>query len=319
MVRWAVSLGLLGLLLTLVDLGEISEVFQSADATYLVLAVVIMLGDRVLMAGKWLPLLWINVPDVSAGRAVRAYFAASFAALFLPASVGGDALRAYGVGKDRDAVMEVGASVLLERVLGVFGSGVVALLILWVAARANLPMGPLFPLAVGCALVGIGAAGIPFSSTARKFVKWLLARFRAHRWQDLVERFGSAYGLYRGHPRTLVVVAALSVVEQLVSVGVYWAAARALQLEVPFEALFVAVPLSMFVARIPVGIAGIGILEGGLVYLLGLFGIPGGHALSLSLAGRLVEFAAVLPGALWWRELTAMARGANPAGDQTAS
>lgn len=302
--RWAVSLGLIGILLILVDLNEVFQVLRSADPVFLAVAVVLFVADRLLMAGKWLPLLRVQEPEIRAYRAVRAYFAASFAQLLLPASVGGDALRAYGLGRDRRAVVEVGASVVVERVLGLVGSGVVALAVLWIALRANLPMEFLLPWAAGCAAVGLFTVTVPFSRTAQRLLRRVLALFDRQRWTELVERFGTAYGLYREHVSTLVVVGGLSVIEQLVPVLVFWAVAQSLQLAISLEALFVAVPLSMFAARIPIGIAGLGILEGGLVYLLGLYGVPGAQAISLALAGRLAEFIGLLPGAWWWRELT---------------
>lgn len=306
-VKWGVSLVLIGLLVMLVDLDEVARVLQSANVWFLAVAVGITLGDRLLMAGKWLPLLRIQFPEAGAGRAVRAYFASSFAALLLPASVGGDVLRSYGVGKNRGSVVEVGASVVFERVLGLVGSGVVALVALWVAIWGGVPMGFLLPWAVGCAGAGVAAAVVPFSPRVRSYVKRVLRLFAGKGWTEPLERFGTAYSVYRGHAQTLVVVGGLSALEQLVPVLAYWTIAQGLQLGLSVEALLVAVPLSMFAARIPIGIAGIGILEGGLVYLLGLFGVPAAQALSLAVTGRVVEFVAVLPGVLWWKQLV----GAN--------
>ncbi len=302
--KWLVTLGLVAVLVVAVDLGEVYGTLRSASLAPLGLAVAIYVGDRLLMAGKWFPLLRIQLPGVSLARAVRAYFAASFAALILPASVGGDALRAVGLGRERDAVLEVGASVVAERVLGLVGSGLVALLVLWVAWRAGAAVGVLTPWALVCAGAGVAAVVIPYSRRARRGLKALLDRFESWKAAGYVERFGVAYGAYRGHSRTLVAVGALSALEQLVPVLAYGAAARALGLDLPAVAVFVAVPLSLFAARLPISVAGIGIMEGGLVYLLGLFGVSGAEALSLALVGRGVALVAVLPGALWWTELT---------------
>ena len=302
--RWVVSLGLIAALLIAVDLSEVFEVLRSADPIYLALGAAFVVADRLLMAGKWLPLLRVQQSGIEAYRAIRAYFAASFAQLLLPASVGGDALRAYGLGREQNAVIEVGASVVVERVLGLVGSGVVALGILWVALRADLPMGYLLPWALGCALLGIFAVTVPFSKKVQQLLKRCLDLFEGQTWTGLIERFGSAYHLYKNHARTLTIVGLLSVIEQLGPVLVFWAVARALQLDVSVEALFVAVPLSMFAARIPIAIAGLGVLEGSLMYLLGLYGISSAQAISLALAGRLAELIGLLPGAWWWRELT---------------
>lgn len=317
--KWLVTVGLVALVVAVVDLGEVYATLRSADAGPLGVALAFTLGDRLLMAGKWFPLLRIQLPDVGLARAVRAYFAASFAALLLPASVGGDVLRAVGLGRDREAVVEVGASVALERVLGLAGSGLVALAALWVALAADIPMGFLVPWALACVGAGVVAAVVPFSPRARRGLAAVLARFEGRRGVDLLQRFGSAYGAYEGHPWTLVAVGVLSALEQVVPVFTFWAAAWALGLEVSFEALFVAAPLTVFAARMPISVAGIGILEGGLVYLLGLFGVPGAQALSLALVGRAVELVALLPGAFWWTELSGEGTGVSATRSESPS
>lgn len=302
--RWLVTLGLLVVLALIVDLREVLRTVRSTDPGLLGIVLLVALGDRLLMAGKWIPLLRIQLPDVSPARAIRAYFAASFAALFLPGSVGGDILRAVGLGTDREAVMEVGASVAIERVLGLAGSGFFALLVLYVAWSADVAVGFLVPWAVACAAIGIGAVILPSIPAARRALDSTLPRLDTWKMAGLLERFVAAYGAYRAHTRTLVWVGLLSAVEQIMPVLMFWAAAWALGLAISFEALFVAVPLTVFATRIPISVAGIGILEGGLVYFLGLFGVPGTQALSLALVGRVVEFVALLPGAFWWTDLS---------------
>jgi len=301
--KWAVSLGLLGGLLLLVDLGEVYTVLRSADPLLLAVAFGFALADRLLMAGKWLPLLKIQIPGVSPARAIRAYFASTFAGLLLPASVGGDVIRTIGVGRDRKAVMEVGASVVLERVLGLVGSGIIALVSLWIALKASVPMGFLVPWVGACVGAGFLAVVLPFSARVQKGLETVLSFLKGKKWISLLERFGSAYGMYQGHARTLVVVGFLSVIEQIMPVLVFWASTHALHLDLSFESLMVAVPLTAFAGRLPISVAGIGVIEGGLVYLLGLFGAPATDVLSLAVVNRVVGLFALIPGAFWWKDL----------------
>ena len=109
--------------------------------------------------------------------------------------------------------------------------------------------------------------------------------------------------LYRHHVGTLVVVGALSLVEQAFPIVIMWTLVRALDLTVSLFALSVTVPLALFVGRLPIAIAGIGVLDGALVYLLGVFGVSPTDPLSLALAGRFVELVALLPGGLFWSNL----------------
>jgi len=302
--RWGISLVLLGILVLLVDLREIYGTLRSANLPLLGVALGIALADRVLMAGKWFPLLRVQLPNAKFGRAIRAYFAAGFAGLILPSTMGGDALRSIGLGRDRDSVVEVGGSIVLERLLGLIGSGIITLLVLWVAWQASIPMGVLLPWALACVGLSLLLAILPFSARVRRGIRWVLDRFEGKRWVDLVERFGEAYRTYREYPQTLLVVGFLSVIEQFAPILIFWVGAHALHLGLSFESIFVAVPLTMFIGRLPISVAGIGVIEGGLVYILGLFGATAPQAVSLSVAGRVVELFTLLPGLVWWSELT---------------
>lgn len=315
-VRWGVSFALLGILALLVDFQEVYRTLQSANLPLLGAALGVAFADRLLMAGKWFPLLRVQLPDAKISRAIRAYFASGFAGLILPSSVGGDALRSVGLGRDRDSVVEVSASVVLERLLGLVGSGIVTLLVLWVAWKASIQMGVLLPWALACFGVSLLLAIVPYSAHMRRGLGKVLRHFEGKRWANLLRRFGEACKTYRGHQRTLLVVGFLSVVEQFAPILVLWIGARALHLGLSFESIFVAVPLTFFVARLPVSVAGIGVVEGGLVYLLGLFGASVSQAVSLSVVGRVVELCTLLPGAVWWNELTG--RGARDQKSPTA-
>ena len=296
------TLGLLGLLASVVDLAELTRVLRSTDLRWFGVVLAIILADRVVMAAKWLPLLRVQAPGVSFIRALKAYFASNFAGFFLPASIGGDILRTVGLGRQQSAVVEVGASVVLERILGLVGSGVIALLSLWIAVRAGVSIGILLPWALAAVLGGLVTAILPFSRRVQGLLSRLLAPFEG-RWRAVVERFAAACHAYRGHGGTVVGVGVLSALEQFFPVLAFMGASVALGSHVPVQALVASVPLMVFAARLPISISGFGVVEGSMVYLLGLFGVPAVEALSLTVVTRVAEILAYLPGAIWWREL----------------
>lgn len=297
--RVGVSIGLILLLVWIVDLGRLTAVLGRADVPLLAFAVLMALADRAMMIGKWYPLLEVQGLDISLAHAARAYLAASFASLFLPSSVGADVVRSFALGGERRATLEVGASIVVERTLGLSASVILCTSVLLLALSQAFPLAFLLPwiLAIGAALVGA-----TFLMLRPGRASWLL-RYREQRWFQLGHRFARACALYRHHLGTLVVVAVLSLVEQAFPIVVLWILVHALDLEVSLFALFVAVPLALFVGRLPIAIAGIGVIEGALVYLLGAFGVPPAEALSLALAGRFVELVALLPGGLFWSSL----------------
>jgi glycosyltransferase 2 family protein len=297
--RAGVSIGLILLLARMVDWNQLAAVVVRADVALLGLASLTVLADRAMMIGKWYPLLRVQGLDIPFTHAARVYLAASLASLFLPTSVGADLLRTLALGARRRTTLEVGASIVVERMLGLAGSVLLCAVVLVLALSQAFALAFLLPwiLGFGCALLGMAFLMLRPGWWRR------LEPYRERRWFQLGHRFVLACMLYRHRAGTLAVVGLLSLVEQAFPILVLWILVQALDLEISLFALVVAVPLTLFVGRLPIAIAGIGVLEGALVYLLGVFGVSPTDALSLALAGRFVELVALLPGGLFWSSL----------------
>lgn len=300
--RWTVTALLLILVLRSVDVGRAADLLLAGSLPLAALAVAIFVLDRLVMAAKWYPLLHIQTPEVSPAAAVRAYFAASLAGTFLPTSVGSDVLRAVGLGRPRHKVAEIGVSIVLERLLGIAAACLLALVAIAVAStRSELTV--LVPWAV-LALVAAGVAGVaPFSRKLRSLPVALYQRFPGLPGKGALQRVDRAYTVYGRHRKVVLGVAAATLLEQLVPVLQFGVLSHALGSFPGIEALIVAVPLAMLISRLPVAVASLGVLEGSLVVLLGLYGTPAEVALALAFAYRIVILLAVLPGALFWSDL----------------
>jgi uncharacterized protein (TIRG00374 family) len=119
--RAAIAAGLTAYILWRSHPREVLAAMAGADWRLIAIAVALVLVDRALMAYRWLLLLCIIDPaDRPPLREVmRIFFVSTFVGTFLPASIGGDAVRAYSMTRlnvrGRDAV----ASVFMDRMLGV--------------------------------------------------------------------------------------------------------------------------------------------------------------------------------------------------------
>jgi uncharacterized protein (TIRG00374 family) len=302
--RWLFTAVLLALVLRLLDWSTLLELLGSANPLLLALAFLVAVADRVLMFGKWFPLLRAQVPDFPLGRAGRGYFAASVGIILLPASGGADLLRAVGLGRRSGQVARLAASVVAERILGLAATGVAAAVALALAPVAGLDIYGrgtwigLIALLSGLALI------LPVTEWGPRVVERFFARYRHHRLGESLHRFSVACAVYRKHKPVWYAVWLLSIIEQFVPVVMLWLVALSLGVAVPFVALLVTVPLTMLAVRLPITMAGLGVFEGGLVYLLGHLGTDPTHALAIALGSRVVGFAVLLPGVVWWRELT---------------
>src|SRR5437870_3820295 len=129
-IRIAVAAGLTAYILWKSHPRAVAAAAAGADWRPMAIAVLLVLVDRSLMAYRWLVLLCIIDPAERPPFAavMRIFFVSTFLGTFLPASVGGDAVRAYSIAKLNVRPGDAVASVFMDRMLGLASILVMALI-----------------------------------------------------------------------------------------------------------------------------------------------------------------------------------------------
>ena len=99
-IRLAITAVILALLARGIDFGESARAIGAIDLRYLALVLGLVAIDRSVMIWRWILLLRARDIKISAIEAARLFLVSSFVGSFLPAGIGGDAARAYGLSKD---------------------------------------------------------------------------------------------------------------------------------------------------------------------------------------------------------------------------
>ena len=289
--RLGVSFGLLAILaFAVADPRDLAGLIGGVRLPELFLATAIAAGDRVLMAYKWRLLLLARRVPLDLWTAVRAYFAATFAGLLLPVTVGADAIRVLAV--RRFGVYDVAASIFVERLVGAVAVATLAtassvLILSWLS---ELEPRRVALLVTGAALMGL--VGFIVSL-------WLVGEWIGRRLGDgsRLSKFWAAYLAYRGHPSTLLLFYLLSVFESLLPVFGMYVIGRGLGLDLPLGVIVATIPVALTIARLPISLGGFGVQELSFVYLVGLFGVPATEGLAVMLVGDAVFILTLLPSA----------------------
>ena len=289
--RLGVSFGLLAILaFAVADPRDLAGLIGGVRLPELFLATAIAAGDRVLMAYKWRLLLLARRVPLDLWTAVRAYFAATFAGLLLPVTVGADAIRVLAV--RRFGVYDVAASIFVERLVGAVAVATLAtassvLILSWLS---GLEPRRVALLVTGAALMGL--VGFIVSL-------WLVGEWIGRRLGDgsRLSKFWAAYLAYRGHPSTLLLFYLLSVFESLLPVFGMYVIGRGLGLDLPLGVIVATIPVALTIARLPISLGGFGVQELSFVYLVGLFGVPATEGLAVMLVGDAVFILTLLPSA----------------------
>ena len=294
-VRISIAIGLTALLLWQSDPSSVVEAARAADLRYIVLAGLLVIADRALMAYRWLTLLSPLEPDERPSFSVvmRVFFISTFVGTFLPASVGGDAVRAYGLSRRGVGGINAVASVVMDRLLGV-----VSILIVGVAgamlARELIDIRVLYPALGLLGAVCAGAVAAVFSPRMASLAGSVLERLP--RGKDAGHRLVAAIQRYAAYRGDLANVLACSVAVQVLRVLQTYCLGLALGLGLPLSVYFALVPLILLIVLMPITINGIGTTQAGFVWLFGRAGIASAPAFALSVLFLAIAIIGNLPG-----------------------
>ena len=299
LLRIAVALGLTAFILWQSDPRAIGAALAGANWRWIAATLALVLVDRALMAWRWLLLL----RPVASGAALtlpvvlRIFFVSTFVGTFLPASVGGDAVRAVSLSRHGVRMADSVASVLADRIFGTLSILLVAAAAVWFAP-ADLP-GWLAPSTVG--LTAIAAAGVGiglFHPGAERLAGTALQRLTRGKLLEAGTNLLGSLRRYAHAPGALASVLGGSIAVQLLRISQAWLLGLALGIPAGFLAYLVYIPVILLVMLLPITINGIGTSQAAFVWLFAASGVSAADAFALSVLFLALGTVGNLPGGI---------------------
>jgi uncharacterized protein (TIRG00374 family) len=296
--RLLVTLSLVGFLISRIDFKRLPETISSLYWLPLIVAFGFGHVDRLLMALKWRFLIKSQGLSVSVSNAIRTTYMGNFGGQFLPGGIGTDVVRVYLLRKLHLPTISVAASILIERLLGLYAHIVVALVAVGVARLGVVSISDklAWTIILVSVLYTIGFA-LSFAPWVERLLETCDKRFPNARYLHKALVGVRSYRSYRKNKATLVSFFFLSVLEVVVLTLIFYFAAEAMALKISIIQLLVSVPLTMILARLPVSIHGIGVFEAIVALFFVQFGESINHAAIYGFLMRILEFFVLLPGA----------------------
>jgi hypothetical protein len=278
LLRILVSVLLLCAVLVYADVGEVVRAVRDGDWAWFAAGVGLMAVAVVVGALRWRVLLDGAEIAVSRLRASRVFATSLILNNVLPTSLGGDAVRAWLVGRASGRLVGAAAATIVDKV-----SGVALLFVLgWIAVALD-------PESVPGSLVGVFAWVTAGVVAAFVVVALVVAGVRPvlHRLPDRVAlAIRDAWATFRvwaRSPKLLVSLVGLGLAYQALALVVLILVGKTIGLELSFALAAVTVSIVLVVMLIPVSIGGLGVREGGFVLLLAQADIGAAQATLLSL------------------------------------
>ena len=293
-----------------VEIGMVFDVLADTNLAWFALSFSIMLVTVPVLAMRWGWLLCAHAIEERIPWLTRAYFVAYTAGQVLPTSLGGDAVRVVETTRrhaGRAAVIT--GTVLLERGLG--GAATVLL----GAVGFLLSIGR-YDVSAYLWLEGVFVFGtlvlgfMFFARSARPLLRRVKPLLERVRLEGPVESFYEGIHHYRGRPRLLGEVFAVTLAVQTVRILAIWAGAKAVGIDLDPRIYYVFGPLLFLVMLVPFTLNGLAVREAFFVSFLGSVGVEANQAFAAGFLYFLVTLLLAVPGGaiLLWEGLRGGAR-----------
>ncbi|MBP8605043.1 MAG: flippase-like domain-containing protein [Phycisphaerae bacterium] len=293
-----------------VDFRQVGLTLKRMHPLVLPAASLIYIFSQALLGLRWWIFLRAQGVAISLWLTIKLTFLGLFFNNFMPSSVGGDLIRAWYVSQHSPKKLQAALGVIIDRIMGLVSTLIIAV--------------------AGYLLFMRGQKGMLQVSHSNSLISSLLERyphirfysvilvvlivisvFVLGRWinfevilKRLFERVLYFWGqlkevitIYYHYPLVLVVSFGLTLLLQSIVILSYWAIGRELGIGACWGYYFVFFPIVWIIGSIPISIAGIGILEGGVVFLFVTFAHADLESVTaLALCQRITWIAASLPG-----------------------
>ncbi len=292
------------------DWAELAGVFKRLDLWYFALTLVVYALAQLVIGFRWWVMLRALAIHIPLSAAFRLHFIGLFYNNVMPGSVGGDLLKAWYVAKHTHMRLEGALSVLVDRVVGLGGMVLMAIAAYLLFLRGQgleAPGGGEGGSENGLARYGqaalwVGAAvavvlvAVLVHPRSRARVRGLVAKV-GQRGRSWLGRTRQALGVYCSKPLTMLYAVALTLIGQSMVILAFWILGRNLAVAAGLKYYFVVFPVTWVIGAIPVSIAGLGVLEAGVVEMFTrMTATAAESALALALCQRFVWVIASLPG-----------------------
>jgi glycosyltransferase 2 family protein len=283
----AVSIALLWVLFSRVDLARLWGIARQASTPWLIAALALYLVMVLISAWRWGLLLKAQGLDFPFGRLTASFLVATFFNNFLPSNIGGDVVRIADTAPAAGSKTLATTVVLIDRGIGLLGLVLMAALGATAGARFGKSTAG---VGAGVLWAGFGLAAMiatPALLMPQAFVRMLQPLRILHReWVDVrLDRLTMALARFRESPGAIAGCFAGAVVVQAVLVAFYLAIAHSMRIPIGFAELAVIVPITFIVQMLPVSLNGFGVREATFGFYFSRLGLPLESALLVSFMG----------------------------------
>lgn len=292
--KFVITVALLLLVSSQVDLDQLLSLSSEIDWTFLVLAIVITLAQTIILSWRWHRIVGFLGGALGVGLATRLSFLGVFMNQVLPTSIGGDVFRVWGLHRHGVASGIGLISVVIDRVTGLLALSVLvtfSTVLVW--ALLNDAIFRLVILFSSPAIVGLMSVCIIIDRYRFDFLN--------HHVSRLISELAAGMRKLVINPNHAAEVLMLGVLAQATGLIAAFVLGKGIGIEVDMFTSMALVGSVILLSALPVSLGGWGVREASMMTLFAIVGVSNEKSLLLSVLYGLVMMIASLPGGfVWW-------------------
>jgi len=294
------SLGLLTYLIFLANpekiLVIISRIWSGGNVVYVLLAIISFTFAILVYAFRWQVLLKGYNINVGLIKLFKFYLIGLFFNNFLPTGIGGDITRIYNLIQESDDRTVGFASVMTERLLGITSTLILTLLSLtWLLG--SFSTNRILYINIILLLLILLFFYLVFNRKYPESFAEKVKSVQVFKFGERIDKLFEAIRYFQDKKMVYVKVISVSLFAQALVIIMHYFCVLALNLEVSILYMFLVVPVTFLLTMLP-SINGLGVRDGGFVFLLGKKGISTAASLSLSFLAIVVPMIVSIAGAI---------------------
>jgi uncharacterized protein (TIRG00374 family) len=313
-----VSIALILYVFRRVPVAAVSAELASAQLGFVLLGFGMYLLAIIVNAAKWQVLLHAQEVRIPFPALLQFQFVGFFFNNFLPANVGGDVMRGYGLARYTDRTADAAVSVVVDRIIGLLAYMSTAVVAAFVAV-VLIGHQELRGIEWVAILVLVALTGFLGTLISRRIRALISAFFGLRLMSPLAPMWDSvskAFDSYRFRSRALVAAFGVGLLGIACTTLVNWLLSQSMGGGMSLLEILLFNPLIALVLMIPISIGGLGLSQNAYTFFYGLAGVPAYHALAVSLLLYFVQVVASLPGGVLWLRIRRRPAGPEPGSER---
>lgn len=271
--RIVFSLGIIGFIITKIDLNLFLSTIENFHLKFYLLAVILLLLQLYTFGIGWRLALESKGYKFRSIDIFRTIFVSNFFAIVLPSTFAADLILTFNIGRAIPDKHHAPSSLLYIRMLNILFIVIISIIFL-----KTVPQLAIFRYLLICSLLFILALYL-ISLRWLKYLSWM----QKHYLTNFIYKILSSFTEFTKKTQSTLKIIPIILIASIARIFIDYLLALSLGIRLPLSYFLAMVPIIMVISIIPISIGGLGIREGAYVCLFGLIGLPKAYGFCISI------------------------------------